>query len=165
MKSQKSDKELDLIDLGLRDAYSACYLFACSGICLIFGLTLSCISRLYESLAAFLAFLLIGLFLATASLAFFAIGFVFLKKGRKASDNVSLRCPIQDKKIIRNGYVVSGFLAAIGIIVLIAGSLFFPSLPIHGTALILGSFVTLLYAFLLLIATIRDQMIAKAVQQ
>ncbi len=165
MKSQKSNKELDLIDLGLRDAYFACHLFACSVLCLIFGLALSCLSRLYESLAPFLALLLIGLFLATASLVLFAFGFAFLKKGRKASDNFSLRCPIQDKKIIRNGYVVSGFLIAIGIVVLIAGSLFFPSLPIHGTALLLGSFVALLYASLLLIATIRDQMIAKAAQQ
>ncbi len=165
MKTQKSNKELDLIDLGLCDAYRACYFFACSGICLIFGLTLSCISSAYESLAAFLVLLLIGLFLVASSLVLLPFGFVLLKKERKASENYSLRCPIQAKKIIKNGYIVSGFLGAVGIIVLIVGSLFFPGMPIHGTALLLGSFVVLFYASLLLISTIRDQMIAKATQQ
>ena len=165
MKKQKPNKELDLIDLGLRDVYSACYFFACSGLCLTFGLALSFLSRLYENLAAFLALLLIGLFLVASSLVLLAFGFVFLKKERKPSDNLSLRCPIQDRKIIKNGYIVSGFLITIGIVVLIAGSLFFPGLPIHGTALLLGSFVVLFYASLLLIATIRDQMIAKAAQR
>ena len=165
MKKQKPGKELDLIDLGLRDVYSACYFFACSGLCFIYGLTLSCLSRLYENLAAFLSLLLIGLLLIASSIALLIFGYLFLRKERKTAENPALRCLVQDKKILRNGYIVSGVLGTIGIIVLIVGSLFFPALPIHGTALLLGSLVVMFYSSLLLISTLRDHLIAKAVQR
>ena len=164
MRKQKSNKELDLIDLGLRDVYSACYFFACSGICFVYGLTLSCLSRLYENLAAFLAFLIVGLFLAASSVVLLIFGFLLLKKERKVVNNPTLRCPVQEQKVLRNGCVVSGVLGSIGLVILIVGSLFFPALPIHGTALLLGSFIALFYASLLLVSTIRDHLISKAMK-
>lgn len=161
MRKKNSNKELDLIDLGLRDVYSACYFFACSALCLIYGLTLSCVSIRYEALAPYLALLIIGLCLVLASLILFLFGFLFLKKRKKPLENPALRCPVQERKILRNGYVVSAVLNVIGIIVLTVGLFFLPSLPINGATLLLASFVVLFYGFLLLISTIRDHLIAK----
>lgn len=162
---KKSDKELDLVELGLRDAYSGCYCFAFSFLCIVFGIALSCLSRYYENLTAFLCLLLCGLCLVLLSLALLAYGIRLVKKKSEASVNPVLHCPIQEKKILRNGYIVSSVLLSSGIGVLIAGSLFFPRLPIHGTVLYACSFVVLLYGSLLLISTIRDRLIVNASKQ
>lgn len=162
-KKAASDKVLDLIDLGLRDVYSSCYSFGFALICLSFGVALSCASPCYENGAAHFAFLLVGLFVSVLGAALVVLGFLYLKKERKSKDGAILRCPIQDKKILRNGYLVGGFLLAIGWATLVLGTLQFPARPIHGVAFLAGSFVVLLYGVLLIVSTIRDHLIAKKV--
>ncbi len=100
--------------------------------------------------------------LVALSIVLFIFGIWFFKKERKASEEPMLRCPIQEKKILRNGYIVSGVLLAAGIGTLIGGSLFFPNFPIHGTVLLAGSFVVLFYGSLLLVSTVRDHLIVEA---
>lgn len=161
MKKKTSDKELDLIDLGLRDVYSACYAFGFALLCLALGIALSCASSSYEDTAPHLAFLIVGLILVAFSLSLVVLGFLFLKKDRQVKEGALLRCPLQSKKIIRNGYLVGTVLCAIGITTLVVGMLQFPEKPIHGVALLAGSTVVLFYGILLLISTVRDHLIVK----
>ena len=159
-KKISSDKELDLADLGLRDVYSACYAFGFAFLSLAVGIALSCASVAYENLAAHLTFLIVGLCVSVFGIALMILGFLFLKKERNIKDGASLRCPIQSKKLLRNGYVVGGILCLIGLTTLTVGMLQFPKRPIHGVALLAGSVVALLYGMLLIVATIRDQLLA-----
>ncbi len=160
-KKTKSDKELDLIDLGLAKVYSACYSFGFGGLSLLIGLALSCSFSRYDVLAARLPFLLVGSLLVALSFFLIVLGFYLLDGKGNAKKAVSLRCPIQSKKVIRNGYIIGAFLCLVGLTTLILSVLQFPGKPIHGIALLAGSFVALLYGMLLLISTIRDQLIVK----
>ena len=122
---------------------------------------MSCASSSYEDTAPHLAFLIVGLILVAFSLSLVVLGFLFLKKDRQVKEGALLRCPLQSKKIIRNGYLVGTVLCAIGITTLVVGMLQFPEKPIHGVALLAGSTVVLFYGILLLISTVRDHLIVK----
>jgi hypothetical protein len=163
-KSKLTPKEQDLIALGIYPIYRAMHFFAFSFILLISGICLCLTSRFYfadakGALASFLAF---GIFAIAVSLLLALFGLYWLKKKGVKQENAVLLCPLSEKRIIRNGYLVSSVLLLIGYTSFAIGMLFYPAKPIHGTALFCASLVVLFYASLLLIATIRDQMIVSA---
>ena len=160
-KNKLTPKEQDLIALGIYHIYKAMHFFAFSFILLVSGICLCLTSRFYfaDAKGAFASFLAFGIFAIALSLALAFFGIYWLSKKGVRQENAVLLCPLSEKKIIRNGYLVSSMLLLIGYVSFTIGMLFYPAKPIHGTALFCASLVVLFYGFLLLIATIRDQMI------
>lgn len=162
MKKEKklSPKQKDLASLGVAHLYSSVYCFAFASFSFFVGLALTLASLRYEAFSAWLAFLLSGLILIALSLAIFPFGLRDLK--RKETPTLEpLLCPITPKKIIRNGYIVSAILLAIGWIVVAVGMLQFPDVPVAGVSLFAVALVVLFYGRLLLLATVRDHLLAR----
>ena len=162
-KRQKgiSDKQRDLEDLGLSHFYSVGYCFSFSSLALFMGIGFSCVSRVYGDSAAFLSLLIVGLSLIAGAIALLGFGLFFTKKKESKAENPILRCPSVSKTVLRNGYLVGGVLLLLGWASFTVGLLFFPQKPVNGAMLAVVSFVVLFYGRLLILSTIRDQLINK----
>ena len=162
MKKDKglSRKQKDLASLGVGSLYSGIYCFAFSSFGIFSGLVLCLASLRYSVFSAWLAFLLTGLILIALGLVSLGFGLMAIKL-KKEPTREPLLCPITAWKVIRNGYVVSSILLGIGWTIMTVGVFQFPEVPVAGVSLFAVSLVVLLYGRLLLLATVRDHLIAR----